>query len=420
MSTNPVAAQAVPASPYRNPAFRRLLVGWTLTNIGDSALFLTLAIWAKDLTGSNSAAGLVFLALAAPMLIGPVLGHLVDRVRRRPMLITVNVMAAGAVLVLLLVDDPGDVWILFAVAAGYGLVGILTGAAQSGLLKDLLPDEQLDTANAALTTIDQGLRLISPLIGAGLYTVWGGTGMAVLASATFVLAVVALITVRVAESAIEPAEPGHYLRDVLAGFALIRRVPVLLRMVVACAVSFAVIGFFDSLLFAVVEEGLGREPEFFGVLISAQGAGSIIGGVTAVRALRGLGPLVAMGIALGGIGIAAFTLLVPQVVVVAAGMFVSGLAIPWLVVALTTVRQRASPPRMQGRTATAVNMALSLPQIASIATGAALISVVDYRVLSMVAALVLLGTAGWLITSRHRVAGVDRSAAVDHPKTVRA
>ncbi len=46
----------------REPRFRRLLVGWSLSNFGDSALYLSLAIWAKDLTGSNAAAGLVFFA----------------------------------------------------------------------------------------------------------------------------------------------------------------------------------------------------------------------------------------------------------------------------------------------------------------------------------------------------------------------
>lgn len=41
----------------RLASFRRLLGGWTIGNLADSALYLTLAIWAKDLTGSSAAAG---------------------------------------------------------------------------------------------------------------------------------------------------------------------------------------------------------------------------------------------------------------------------------------------------------------------------------------------------------------------------
>ena len=41
---------------------RIFLFGWTLSQFGDWAMFYALAIWAKDLTHSNSAAGLVFFA----------------------------------------------------------------------------------------------------------------------------------------------------------------------------------------------------------------------------------------------------------------------------------------------------------------------------------------------------------------------
>ena len=44
--------------------FRRLLIGNSVSSFGDSALYLSLGIWAKDLTGSNAAAGAIFLARA--------------------------------------------------------------------------------------------------------------------------------------------------------------------------------------------------------------------------------------------------------------------------------------------------------------------------------------------------------------------
>ncbi len=47
----------MPSALARRP-FRRLTVAWTFSNFGDSALYLTVAIWAKDLTGSNAATGL--------------------------------------------------------------------------------------------------------------------------------------------------------------------------------------------------------------------------------------------------------------------------------------------------------------------------------------------------------------------------
>src|SRR5699024_3660784 len=168
--------------------FRRLLGGWTIGNLADSALYLTLAIWAKDLTGSSSAAGLVFFALGLPTLAVPLLGLLVDRVHRRSLMVCANLVAAVAAASLLFVTDASTIWLLYAVTVVYGGLGILNGSALSGLLRDLLPDEQLDEANAMQSTIDQGLRILTPMVGAGLYVLWGGRalglGVAVLLVAT--------------------------------------------------------------------------------------------------------------------------------------------------------------------------------------------------------------------------------------------
>ena len=47
-------------------------------------MFLVLGIWAKDLTGSNAAAGLVFFVLALPQLFEPFAGWVVDRLPASP------------------------------------------------------------------------------------------------------------------------------------------------------------------------------------------------------------------------------------------------------------------------------------------------------------------------------------------------
>ncbi|GAB4068131.1 MFS transporter [Angustibacter speluncae] len=366
-------------SAFAVPAFRRLLVGETVSNVGDSALFLTLGVWAKDLTGSSSAAGLVFFFLALPVLASPLFGQLADRVRRRPLLLATNALAGVGVLALLLVDSADDLWLLYAVAAGYGVVGYVTAPARSGLLRDLLEDHQLDTANGTLMTLDQGLRVVSPLLGAGLYTAVGGQALAALASATFGLAVLALLTVRVQESEPEPHGREPWAQEVSAGFRHVARTPALRRITACLAASMLVIGLADTALFSVVDEGLGREPAFFGVLMSAQGAGSIAGGVVSVWLLRRLGGQRLVGLALVAFALSGLTMFASQDQVVLAGRVLGGAAIPWAFVPAATVRQRMTPPRLQGRTSSAVNLAITLPQTASIAAGAALLTVADFR-----------------------------------------
>ncbi len=381
----------------REPRFRRLLVGWSLSNFGDSALYLSLAIWAKDLTGSNSAAGLVFLALAVPVFLSPLGGHLADRVRRRPLLIATFLVGAAMVLSLLAVHSVADLWIIYAVAFGYGLIGTVIGAAQSGLLKDLLPDEDLAAANAALSTIDQGLRILSPLVGAGIYAAYGGGALSLLAAATFLLAVGALLTVRIDESDPDEHPRESFGREFTAGFRHVRANPLLWQLVIAVVIAFAVIGTYDSIVFAVVEEGLGREPAFFGVLMSLQGGGSILGGITAVLLIRRMGETRTVGAALALFAVSSIGFASSSLGAVAVCAVLGGVAIPWLIVGFVTARQRFTPARLQGRVSAATRLAMTGPQTVSIALGAALIGVVDYRLLIAVTAAVIAVPAVWLL-----------------------
>src|SRR5262249_44318606 len=112
---------------------RVFLAGWTASQFGDWAMIIVLAVWAKALTGSNASAGLVFFALAAPSIFAPLAGIVVDRVRRRPLLIAVYSTEAMLVLGLLFVHDRSDVWILYAMAVLTGSFGTLAASARSAL-----------------------------------------------------------------------------------------------------------------------------------------------------------------------------------------------------------------------------------------------------------------------------------------------
>src|SRR5919201_2858204 len=178
---------------------RIFLFGWTVSQFGDWAMFIVLGVWTKDLTHSNSAAGLIFFALSAPSLFSPLAGVVVDRLPRRSVMIWTYSAEALVVLALLLVHDRSDVWLLYAVTLFYGFAGLLAGSARSALMTVILPRDLLAEANGIFQTAREGLRLIAPLAGAGIYAATGGGLVAVLDSASFVAVVIALLLLRTPE-----------------------------------------------------------------------------------------------------------------------------------------------------------------------------------------------------------------------------
>jgi len=377
---------------FRSRDARVYLTGQSFSLFGDTAMFLALGIWVKELTHSNAAAGLTFFFGAAASLFAPFAGMIVDRVRRRPTLIVVNLLSALGVLLLLTVRNSSEVWIIYVVMFLYGLAGSVIGSAQSAFLTVLVPADQLGDANGLLRTVREGLRLVAPLAGAGLFVVVGGHWIAVLDSATFLLAGFSVLLLHVREE--KPARVAQHFRDeLLAGFRHVGSTPVLRRMVVALAVACCVIGFAETAIFAVVSIELHRSASFVGVMMSAQGIGAIIGGPLSAPMMRRTGErwLSGIGLALACVGCLLFE--AGPLGLVMLGSVVFGLALPPLLVGDYTLIQTRTPGELQGRAFSAFDLIASLPQTISIAVGAALITVLGYHGELTIMAIVVMASA---------------------------
>ncbi|MER7666992.1 MFS transporter [Kitasatospora sp. NPDC096128] len=361
------------------PEFRLYIAGQTLSVLGDSALFIALGIWAKVLTGSSSAAGLVMFCYAVPMLLLPLGGLVADRVRRRPLLVTVNLALAVAVSPLLLVDGRGRLWIVYGTAVLYGLAGAVLTPAQSAMLRTILTERQDFGAAVGFTqTMRAGTTLVAPLVGSGLYGWLGGRAVALVDIGILLAAALAFLALRVPETRPEPSG-RHWRTEVLAGFQHLRGTASLLPLLIATTATATVLSFLQPVLFSLIQHGLNRSPQFLGVLetVEAVGAlgGSVLGGILIGR----LGPRKTVMLGAATFAVGALLLLVPSVWVVSAGLLIAGAGMPAGVVGLATAAQSLTPPQLMGRTQAAVNLSLTAPQAVAIGVGAGLVAALDFR-----------------------------------------
>jgi predicted MFS family arabinose efflux permease len=221
--------------------------------------------------------------------------------------------------------------------------------------------------------------------------------VALVDAATFIGSAATLVALPFAEPPVAPREQD-VLREASAGLHHIARTKVLRELSIGVCAAMLVIGFSETLIFAIITSGVHRSPAFIGVLETFQGVGAIAGGVTAAALMRRIGDVRLAGLGLALFAIACFGLLIPSLGGVLPSGVVVGVGIAWAVVALATAYQRRSPQEVQGRVAAASNMLFSLPQTASIALGAALITLIDYRVEIVIMALVTLVASTYLVT----------------------
>ncbi|MFG2462658.1 MFS transporter [Streptomyces sp. NPDC048523] len=372
------------------------LAAVVVSGFGTSALWLVSGVWVKDLTGSDGLAALCLVAMWAPTVAGPLLGALADRVPRKPLLIGANLLPAALLPLLFTVDSPDRVPLLLAVLFLYGAAGVVHDAAESALVAGAVAPSLLGDFNGLRTAVTEGMKLVAPLAGAGLYALYGGPGVALLDAITFVLAAVLYAGLRVRESELRSAIDGRRKSPertpASEGVRHIWAHPTLRPLILAGGTTMLFAGLNGALTYAVID-GLGHSPAYAGALYAVQGAGSVAVGLLSGPALRRLGErrFAAYGIALTAV--AAGLRAVPFDPLALACSAASGVGLPCVLIAALTAVQRQTPDELLGRAVATANTVVFTPNVLGLATGAALVELVDQRPLSAVLGVVWLATA---------------------------
>lgn len=379
-----------------------LLAAQTLNMFGDWALLFVLGIWVKQLTGSDSAAGAVFLVFALPAFLAPLTGLLVDRFPRRSVLIANDLLSAALILSLLLVSGADQLWLLYVVTFGYGISNQVYQAARGGLAYAAVSAEQLGDINSLIGSLQQGMRVVGPLVGAALYAALGGPAVVLLDVATFLLSAVLLSVLRIDEASQQAADDAtpNLLHEMAAGARHLFKTRMLQRSLSAAVIAFCTIGLLEVAMFALVDQGLQRPPTFVGVLGALQGIGAVIGGLLTSVLLRRMDELRVGGIGLALLSLSLIVLVTPALPIVVASMIAIGAGLTIFLIAHMTLLQRRTSAELQGRVLTASEGIMTIPYTLSLAFGAVVIALIDVRLIYVINAVVIGGASLLLLLSQ--------------------
>lgn len=173
----------------RQRDFALLWFAGLISMTGDWMLFIALPVTVYELTGSAVATSGILIASRIPSLIlGSVAGVFVDRWDRKQTMVLVNLVRAPLLLLLLAVDSPDRIWIVYIVAFAVSAMSQFFGPAENALLPRLVGTDHLVPANA-LNALNNNLsRLIGPAIGGLVAARFGLRGVAIVDAASFFLA----------------------------------------------------------------------------------------------------------------------------------------------------------------------------------------------------------------------------------------
>lgn len=286
----------------RHRGLRLLLSAGLISLAGDWVLRIGLAYYVYALTGSTLASALMLLSSFVPQIVlGSIAGVFVDRWSLKPTMVTANLLLTAGLVPLMVVHHANQIWIVYLVIAYEGCVQQFFIPAAQSLLPHLVDDEHLVTANALNNQSNDLSRLIGSAIGGIVGAAGGITALALVDMATFLIS--AVLIARVAAPRREPrtAERGAVTRirslgqEWRDGARAMRGSHVLRVIGVFLLITSLGEGAMGTLFAPFVRSVLHASGTAYGLVVSSQAIGGIVGGLVAagvgnrLRASRAFG-----------------------------------------------------------------------------------------------------------------------------------
>jgi MFS family permease len=297
----------------RNVSFRRLWIGNIVSLLGD--WFNTIALYSlvTDLTGSPFALGAVFITKMLPWaLASPFAGLLVDRFSRRRVMIVSDLLRAVVVLGFLLIDEPGEVYLVYVLTTVQVVIGSVFPPAQSASIPNITAPRELLTANALMSATWSALLTLGAALG-GFAAAWFGLkavfiidSLSYVASAFFIFRTVIPQDTAAPKAALRART---VVREIADGWRHLRAHPRVGRIALAKG-TWAVAG--GALVYMLTLLGEAVAPEAhamgIGIFFAARGFGTGVGPILArafFKDRRHWPALIGAGIAFSGLAYAA-------------------------------------------------------------------------------------------------------------------
>jgi MFS family permease len=319
-----------------------------ITNLGTWAGVVALQLQMLHLTGDQAYVSAVVVAEYLPaVILGTILGHLLDRVPPRTGLATCELLAAAA---WGLMVTTGYAATIVALALVCGVTTGIFKIVSTAVVPLLVDDHELDAANGAILTAQTLTNVAGAALGGILVGLTSANAVLMLNAVSFVASGALLLAFsRVPRQA--PKSPhadekgaGAWLRGSIVGARRCLTTPVLRMVTFSLPVASIALGIVIAASVPILRTTFGASNLQVGLILALDALGIAIGTMIPARYagyLTGLG-LLALG--WGGFGIA------PDLWLAGPLSVVGGIGNGVVIVRFRTMMQRETPPHERAST----------------------------------------------------------------------
>ena len=319
-----------------------------ITNLGTWAGVVALQLRILDLTGDQSYVSAIVVAEYLPaVILGTVLGHLLDRLPPRNGLAACELLAAAAWALMVTTGVPG------AIVALALFCGVTTGIfkiVSTAVVPMLVDDDELDAANGSILTAQTLTVVAGVALGGALVGLTSANFVLLLNAVSFVFSGALLLAFsRVPQHA--PPSPDArlagsraWLARSLVGARRCLQTPALRMIIFSLPVASVALGISIAAIVPTLRDTFGASNFEVGAIMALDALGIAIGTSLPARYAGYLTGMALLAIGWGGFGIA------PELWLAGLFSIVGGMGNGIIIVRFRTMMQRETPPHERAST----------------------------------------------------------------------
>lgn len=295
------------------------------------------------------------IGTGAYTVLGLFVGAWMDRVRRRPVMVTADLVRAAAFCAIPAMAMAGrlSMGLLYAVALVSGVLAVVFNVASQSHLPTLVPTGMLGTANSRMEVSNTLSLFAGPTLGGLLIKWWDGPTALGVNGASFLFSVAGVAVLRSVEPPPAERAAGSSVRgDIREGIAALWQHRILRRTTIASALRNFGNAAVNTVLLLFAYKGLHLSAGIAGVLFATGSVAAVAGAWATTRLTRGLGTGRALLLANSAAGAwiaAPLALVLPTVPVLIALRVLSSFSLPLWNSTIATLRQSLTPAHLLGR-----------------------------------------------------------------------
>ncbi|MDW7663086.1 MAG: MFS transporter [Bacillota bacterium] len=221
----------------KNKDFRNLMIGKATSILGSNMQQFALSLYVLAITGSATIfASMLAISILPRIFLSPVAGVFGDWFDRKKMIVRLDLLNGfliGGYAIYFYLNNGLSLFSIYVLVIVLEIIEIFFGSAMIAVIPSIVEKERLFDANSVRSVVSSTANIISPMLASALYAFFGLQIMLIVNAISFILSAILEMSIDIPKNNKEPEKIDlhNFKRDFIEGLGILKRYKILLNII---------------------------------------------------------------------------------------------------------------------------------------------------------------------------------------------